>query len=458
MPGKRGDVGMTGYDLSAWPLFRSVIEESRDEHARARRCFVLGPMDDDNLDVRRHTDAVWKYIIRPALLDTDYAARRADPEITRGLVSQPVIDGLLDDDLVIAIVSFRNPNVFYEVALAQAAARPLILLIEEGQDISFDPRGAPLVSYSLDTDSVFSAVNVKRLQAAIRQVSEAPPLDQPFRPGGAALNAGARGGATVYDRSQLFTYERRLAMVREAVVRIDVMGIANLALALHPDTAEILRSRAGSGVEIRILQCAPSNPGLVSLIGPRNLEGLSQVKAEIDAAADAWRRIAEISDLDLSITVRRAQTSIPLASALITDQAVIATPYLASRTTAESLAWHAVAGATGHRIMSQEFDQAWSEAATLFRVEPSRTAHRQAPANINIVRPGAAVHSTHSPAVQAPPAPASAGQHLPHVQFVDEAQHQAQAPQPQTPPPSTLPASGGVLRGFAAIRGLGSSS
>lgn len=438
----------SSYDLSAWPLFRSVIEEQCDERARPRRCFVLGPMDDANADVRRHSDAVWKYIVRPALLDSDYAVHRSEPDETRGLVAQPVIDSLLDDDLVIAIASFRNPNVFYEIALAQAAARPLILLIEEGQDLTFDPRGAPVVTYSLDTDSVFSAVNVKRLQAAIAQVSEAPPLEQPFRSGGASLNAGANGGATVYDRSQLFSYERRLDMVREAVGRIDVMGIANLALALHPDTAEVFRGRSGSGIEIRILQCAPSNPALVSLIGPRNLEGQAQVKAEIDAAADAWRRIAETQDLELSITVRRAQTSIPLASALITDRAVIATPYLASRTTAESPAWHAVAGSAGHRVMGQEFDQAWSEAATLFRIEPNRGggAARQAPANANVARPGAS-HSTHM----------SGGQHLPHVQFVDgpPAQQPAQASVPQPVP--SLPASSGVLRGFSAIRGLGST-
>src|SRR6201999_3416919 len=141
------------------------------------------------------------------------------------------------------------------------------------------------------------------------------------------LNGGGNGGATIYERSRQFSWERRLAMVREAKTRIDIMGIANPAFPLHPDSVEVIRSRAGSGVEIRMLQCSPANPGLVSLVGQRDQQNLNAVKNEIEAAAEAWRRICDLSDLDLAITVRRAQTIIPLSSAIVTDQAAVATPY-----------------------------------------------------------------------------------------------------------------------------------
>ena len=393
---------MSSYDLSAWPLFRSVIDQAADDQQKPRTCFIVSPSDDENPDVRRHADTLFKYVIRPALLDTEYGARQVDPASAEGRLTQSAIDAILDDDLIIAVLSFRNPHVFYEVALAQAAARPLILMIEDGQDLTFDPRGAKVVTYSLDTDSVFSAVNVRKLQAAMREIAETDaPVLQTFRPGAGALNSGGNGGATVYERSGQFTWDQRLGMMREAKIRIDMMGVANMAFALHPDALEMLRSRSGQGVEIRILQCAPTNPGLPSLVGQRDAQHLNTVKNEIEAAAEAWKRIVDLPDLDLSITVRRAMSSLPLASALLTDRAVVATPYLHTRPTAQSPTLYAGAGSALHRVMQQEFDGVWAEAVTLFRAEP-RPAPRQPAANLNSARPADAVrsHSTQDPIVQ----------------------------------------------------------
>ncbi len=101
-----------------------------------------------------------------------------------------------------------------------------------------------------------------------------------------------------------------------------MMGVANLALALHPDTAEVILTRGERGVEIRILQCAPTNPGLVSLVGARNAEQLDAIKQEIDkcsrclAADRGCGRAGEIS-----ITVRpRADIACRSPARLITDK------------------------------------------------------------------------------------------------------------------------------------------
>jgi hypothetical protein len=393
---------MSSYDLSAWPLFRSVIDAPREDEAKQRKCFIVGPTDDPNIEVRRHAETLFKYVIRPALLDSDYSARRVDAESSDGRLTQSIVDAILDDDLVIAVLSYRNPHVFYEVALAQAAARPLILMIEDGQELTFDPRGAKVVTYSLDTDSVLSAVNVRKLQAAMREIAENDaPVIQTFRPGASALNSGGAGGATVYERSSQFTWDQRLDLMREAKLRIDMMGIANMAFALHPDAIELLRSRSGQGIEVRVLQCGPTNPGLPSLIGQRSAEGLKTVIAEIESAAETWKRIADLPELDISITLRRAMSSLPLASALLTDRAVVATSYLHTRATAQSPTLYAAAGSPFHTVMQQEFDGVWSEAVTLFRAEP-RPAQRQTPANLNSARPADAPlsHSTYTPAAQ----------------------------------------------------------
>ena len=44
-----------------------------------------------------------------------------------------MIGSILGDDLCIAVITGQNPNVFYELAIAQCAARPVIILVEKGQ-------------------------------------------------------------------------------------------------------------------------------------------------------------------------------------------------------------------------------------------------------------------------------------------------------------------------------------
>ena len=49
-------------------------------------------------------------------------------------------DRILNDDLCIALLTGRNPNVYYELAIAQAASRPVIMLLQREETAPFDVR------------------------------------------------------------------------------------------------------------------------------------------------------------------------------------------------------------------------------------------------------------------------------------------------------------------------------
>lgn len=365
-----GNSGMPdqGYHPGAYSLLKSGLGGTNQTNLQ-RRCLVVDPSHDADAAVRQHADKLWRYVIEPAATSVGFAVRRADRTYENGPTDQPVIDALLDDDLIIAVASFGNPRVSYEAALAQAAARPLILMIEEGQDLGFDPRNAEIVPYRLDSESINSGANVARLQTVIREIEDrGGPSCHGFRKGAVALNAGGTGGVP-FERTAP-SRERKLDMMRKAKSRIDVMGVSNLDLAMHPGAADVLRSCAARGVEIRILQCAPNNPGLMSLVGGRQQEQFSAVSARIADAAQAWRDMAETAGPGLSLTIRRTRMSLPMANMLITDRAVIATPYLRSRSPAASPTLFATASDSYHHVMDQEFGMLWAEATTLFRFEP----------------------------------------------------------------------------------------
>ena len=62
---------------------------------------------------------------------------------------------------------------------------------------------------------------------------------------------------------------------------------------------------------------------------------------------------------------------------------------------------HALAGSPFHRVMKQEFDQVWSDSATLFRAEPRRGPRHAmptaAPANTNLPIPNEPLRAPTAP-------------------------------------------------------------
>jgi len=102
------------------------------------RCFVISPIGQPDSEIREAADAVLDYIIRPALklIESDggpsIQAVRSDEMGDPGRIEEQMIEAILTYDLCIADLSEHNPNVFYELAIAQCAGRPVVLLCREG--------------------------------------------------------------------------------------------------------------------------------------------------------------------------------------------------------------------------------------------------------------------------------------------------------------------------------------
>lgn len=109
------------------------------------RCFVISPIGSPDTIIRENADAVFDYIIQPALSNMNIEAVRADKLAGPGQITEQMIAAILDYDFCIADLSGHNPNVFYELALAQAAERPVILMKLVGEPIPFDVKAYRLI-------------------------------------------------------------------------------------------------------------------------------------------------------------------------------------------------------------------------------------------------------------------------------------------------------------------------
>ncbi len=134
-------------------------------------CFVIAPIGEPDSDTRKRSDQVLKYIITPAVGACGYSAVRADQISEPGIITSQVIQHVVDDPLVVADLTDRNPNVFYELALRHALKKPLVQLIRKGEPLPFDVAGTRTISIDhRDLESVELAK--KEITSQVRAIEK----------------------------------------------------------------------------------------------------------------------------------------------------------------------------------------------------------------------------------------------------------------------------------------------
>ncbi len=117
--------------------------------AHSRNCFIISPIGQPDSAIRDHADDVYRFIIRPALEQFGIAPERSDEISEGGRITEQMFERIFRADVCVVVLTGFNPNVFYELAVAQCAARPTVLLIEQGQVLPFDVKDLRTIEYQL---------------------------------------------------------------------------------------------------------------------------------------------------------------------------------------------------------------------------------------------------------------------------------------------------------------------
>jgi hypothetical protein len=139
-------------------------------------CFVISPIGEDGSETRERSDQVLKHIITGPAEQLGYEVIRADKISEPGIITTQIIEHIVDADLVIADLTEKNPNVFYELALRHAIRKPLVQMIKKGEAIPFDVAATRIIQFDLhNLDSVAAAKEdilsqVKSLEAGKSEV------------------------------------------------------------------------------------------------------------------------------------------------------------------------------------------------------------------------------------------------------------------------------------------------
>jgi hypothetical protein len=117
-------------------------------------CFYITPIGEEESPERQHSDLFLGSIVEPAIAGLGLTVIRADKIGKPGMITRQTIEHVVRSKLVIADLSFHNPNVFYELSLRHACRLPTVQIIRASDRIPFDLDGFRTVK--IDTASIYT--------------------------------------------------------------------------------------------------------------------------------------------------------------------------------------------------------------------------------------------------------------------------------------------------------------
>ena len=102
---------------------QSTDAQPRGETAPRISCFVISPIGAEGSPTRKHMDDVYYCLIKPACDRMNIDVYRGDHKARPGRITNQIIRSILDDNLIICVLTGANPNVYYELAIAECAGR-----------------------------------------------------------------------------------------------------------------------------------------------------------------------------------------------------------------------------------------------------------------------------------------------------------------------------------------------
>jgi hypothetical protein len=197
-------------------------------------CFVVSPIGEPGSPTRRRSDQVLKHIIRPAAEAAGFRTIRADELNESGLISTQIIQHIVNDPIVVADLTDSNANVFYELAMRHAIAKPCVMIIDQGQRLPFDVAGMRAVQFDhKDLDSALDA-KTSLTNQIIAAVKPDAPVETPFT---VAVQLDTLKGSTDPTQRTLAELVAGLNALRTTVERLDQSGRPRRFSELERDLA-----------------------------------------------------------------------------------------------------------------------------------------------------------------------------------------------------------------------------
>jgi hypothetical protein len=145
--GADGDKIIGVMDESIKPRKEDEIAKKKEVDTTIREyldtCFVLMPFGSK-------FDTYYKGVFMPAIKEAGFEPLRADDLFGSGMVIEQIWEQIKKAKVLLAELSGKNANVFYELGLAHAIGQPAVIVSSNIEDVPFDLRHLRVITYNVD--------------------------------------------------------------------------------------------------------------------------------------------------------------------------------------------------------------------------------------------------------------------------------------------------------------------
>ncbi len=185
-----------------------------------KRCFLIAPLGEEASDTRRRSDQVLRYIVNPVLEECGYApATRPDHLGKPNVIVPGVIERVMDDPLVIADLSDRDPIVYYLLAIRHMSRKPVVKMVDAAQPSPFDVAHSRIIRLDVrDLDSVDYCR--RELRQQIKRAEKKPvDVDNPINNFVDLMHLRESGNPENRDWAQMFDMLSEMQLSLEAALQ-----------------------------------------------------------------------------------------------------------------------------------------------------------------------------------------------------------------------------------------------
>lgn len=118
-------------------------------------------------------DKYYSQIYKPAIERAGFIPKRADDLSRPGTIINDIWQYTQNAKIILADLTGRNPNVFYELGLAHSLAKPAVLVAESISDVPFDLRSLRVIEYDKNAHN-WGEVLAEKITNSIVELDKSP--------------------------------------------------------------------------------------------------------------------------------------------------------------------------------------------------------------------------------------------------------------------------------------------
>lgn len=283
--------------------------------------FVISPIGDDLSGERKLADWVFEKVITRACervrekRGVDLHPERGDQDPRPGVVMEHVLSRILEARIIIAVLAFGNPNVYYELALAHSAGRKVLLLHWEKEPKRvFDIAHLRQIDFEFDLSKHKNPVDYDLVEKIYKQICEL--LDEKEREALAFrkyIPLDGKGDFKVFQRFGELKYEddgsdnpffvdemlacrKNLTVfgttLRQFLDPIPMSG-SNGVKATFPN---FLSTLVLDGVDVRLIMMHHANPSIETVRevdeNGNEVTSIDEIRRQAKESFEIWSRLA----------------------------------------------------------------------------------------------------------------------------------------------------------------------